>query len=305
VTTSNPENTVKPRSPRATPACIGLVVHPSRPLEVPLLELRQWAGRRTVELVQLPAFTHQQQVAAPGNANDCDLIVSIGGDGTTLAAIRAGIGASRPVLGIACGSLGVLTAVAVDQIARALERFSEGDWIPRPLPALDVRRDVGEPMLAINDLAVVRAGEGQVRVRAHVDGALFARFSGDGCIVSTPVGSSAYALSAGGPLLAPDTNTFVLTPLSAHGGAHPPLVLAAGGQLTLDTTAGYGGARLELDGQVADTRVGQLRIGLRPAVTTIVGFDDQEPFLAGLRRRNIIADSPRIVAEDARSGDSS
>ncbi len=299
--TSKQENVLQPTPPKATPACIGLVVHPSRPLEAPLHELREWAMRRAVELVQLPAFPHQQQVAAEGSADDCDLIVSIGGDGTTLAAIRAGIGASRPVLGVACGSLGVLTAITVEQFVCALERFSEGDWVPRPLPALDVWREVGEPMLAINDLVVVRAGEGQVRVSARVDGALFARFAGDGCIVSTPVGSSAYAMSAGGPLLAPDTNTFVLTPLSTHGGSRPPLVLAAGSQLSLDISAGYGGARLELDGQVADTRVGQLKIGLRPAVTTIVGFDDQEPFIAGLRRRNIIADSPRILAEDARS----
>jgi NAD+ kinase len=301
VTTSKQENVLQPNPPKGTPACIGLVVHPSRPLELPLQELREWARRHEVELVQLPAFPHQQQVAAEGSANDCDLIVSIGGDGTTLAAIRAGIGVARPVLGVACGSLGVLTAIAVEQLARGLERFSEGDWVPRPLPALDIGRDVGEPMLAINDLVVVRAGEGQVRVNAYVDGALFARFAGDGCIVSTPVGSSAYALSAGGPLLAPDTNTFVLTPLSTHGGSRPPLVLAAGSELSLDATAGYGGARIELDGQVADTRVGQLKIGLRPAVTTIVGFDDQEPYIAGLRRRHIIADSPRIIAEDARS----
>jgi NAD+ kinase len=254
-----------------------------------------------VELVQLAAFARQQQVAAQGDADDCDLILSIGGDGTTLAAIRAGIAAGRPVLGVACGSLGVLTAVAVDQIVPALERFSAGDWVPRSLPALDVWRDVGASMLAVNDLVIVRAGEGQVRLSVHVDEALFARFAGDGCIVSTPVGSSAYALSAGGPLLAPDTNAFVLTPLSAHGGSRPPLVLAAGSQLSLDATTGYGGARLEIDGQVADTRVGHLTIGLLPAVTTIVGFDDQEPFIAGLRRRGIIADSPRILAEDARS----
>jgi NAD+ kinase len=284
----------------AMPACIGLVVHPTRSIAEPLGELREWAGEHAVDLVQLPAFPGQQQVAVEGAARDCDLILSIGGDGTTLAAIRAGIGAGRPVLGVACGSLGVLTAVAVDGIVRAVERYSAGDWVPRSLPALDVWRDAGEPILAVNDLVIIRSGEGQVRVHAHVDGALFARFSGDGCIVSTAVGSSAYGLSAGGPLLAPNTGTFVLTPLSVHGGSCPPFVLAAGSRLSLDVTIGYGGARLEVDGQVADTRVGQLTIGLRPAVTTVVGFDDQESFMAGLRRRGIIADSPRIIAEDVR-----
>jgi NAD+ kinase len=287
--------------PTATrPACIGMVVHPTRPLAAALSELREWAGERNVDLVQLPSFPGEQRVAVEGSPGDCDLIVAIGGDGTTLAAIRAGIDAERPVLGIACGSLGVLTAVAVDDIIRALDRYSDGDWVPRPLPALDILRDVEDPLLAVNDLVIVRNGEGQVRVNAHVDGTLFARFSGDGCIVSTPLGSSAYALSAGGPLLAPDTQTFVLTPLTVHGGTCPPLVLAAGSRLTLDVKTGYGGARIELDGQVADNRVARLTIGLRPAVTTIVGFDDQEPFIAGLRRRGVIADSPRIVAEDGR-----
>jgi NAD+ kinase len=248
--------------PTATrPACIGMVVHPTRPLAAALSELREWAGERNVDLVQLPSFPGEQRVAVEGSPGDCDLIVAIGGDGTTLAAIRAGIDAERPVL---------------------------------------ILRDVEDPLLAVNDLVIVRNGEGQVRVNAHVDGTLFARFSGDGCIVSTPLGSSAYALSAGGPLLAPDTQTFVLTPLTVHGGTCPPLVLAAGSRLTLDVKTGYGGARIELDGQVADNRVARLTIGLRPAVTTIVGFDDQEPFIAGLRRRGVIADSPRIVAEDGR-----
>ena len=283
----------------ATPACIGLVVHPTRPLAAALSELREWAGERTVDLVQLPSFPGQQRVAVDGAATDCDLIVAIGGDGTTLAAIHAGIDAKRPVLGIACGSLGVLTAVGVDDIIHALDRFSAGDWVPRSLPVLDILRDVGDPLLAVNDLAIVRNGEGQVRVNAHVEGTLFARFSGDGCIVSTPLGSSAYGLSAGGPLLAPNAEAFVLTPLTVHAGTCPPFVLAAGSRLTLDVKTGYGGARIELDGQVADTHVAQLTIALRPAVTTIVGFNDQEPLLAGLRRRGIIADSPRIVAEDA------
>jgi NAD+ kinase len=300
---SIPEHILEPRrAVGAVPSCIGLVVHPTRPMDEPLAELRDWAGRRGVDLVQIRGFAHQQQVAADGEAADCDLIVSIGGDGTALAAIRAGLSADRPVLGVACGSLGVLTAVGVDGITRALERFSAGDWVAKSLPGLDVHRDAGEPVLALNDIVIVRAGEGQVRVNAQVDGALFARISGDGCIVSTPLGSSAYSLSAGGPLLAPATNAFVLTPLSPHGGSCPPLVIAAGSQLVIDTTAGYGGARLEVDGQVADSHRGQMTIGLRTDVVRVVAFSDQEQFIAGLRQRKIIADSPRILAEDDRLG---
>jgi NAD+ kinase len=154
-------------------------------------------------------------------------------------------------------------------------------------------------MLAVNDIVVVRAGEGQVRVQVLVDGTLYARLAGDGCVVSTPLGSSAYALSAGGPLLAPGTDAFAFTPLYAHGGVCPPLVVAGGSELQIVTTPGYGGARLEIDGRPIHTELGELTVRLRPAVATVVGFDDQEQFLTGLRRRRLIADSPRFLAEDA------
>jgi NAD+ kinase len=285
----------------ATLSRIGIVAHPTRPIERAVVELRGWAQRNGVDLVQVPAFCRQKQVAEQGDPDGCELIVAVGGDGTTLAAIHAGIAAGSPVLGVACGSLGVLTSVSPDEMARALERFSAGDWTPRSLPALDGVSERGEDVLAVNDIVVVRAGEGQVRVRVLVDGTLFARLAGDGCVVSTPLGSSAYNLSAGGPVLAPGTNAFAFTPLYAHGGACPPLVVAAGSELQILTTAGYGGARLEVDGRPIDTEVGELTVRLRPGVATVVGFDDQEQFLTGLRRRQIIADSPRFLAEDVRA----
>ncbi|MBV9466087.1 MAG: NAD(+)/NADH kinase [Solirubrobacterales bacterium] len=287
----------------SSPVRIGVVVHPSRAIEHPLRTLREWTEAASVDLVQVPAPCYQQQVAEQGDPGECDLIVSIGGDGTTLAAIRAGAGADRPVLGVACGSLGVLTTVVADDLGPALERFSEGDWNPHPLPALDIARDQGEPLFALNDISIVRSGEGQVRVRAQIDGITYARFAGDGCIVSTPVGSSAYAFAAGGPLLMHQAPAFLLTPLSVHGGCCPPLVIGAGSQLELETTAGHGGARVELDGQVEDRHTGLLKISLREAAATVVAFSGQEPFISRLRERRVIIDSPRILAdEDRRPG---
>lgn len=279
---------------------IGVVAHPTRPIERALLEIREWAQRNGVDVVQVPAFCRQKQVAEQGDPDDCDLIVAIGGDGTTLAAIHAGIQAGRPVLGVACGSLGVLTSVSPSEVPRALERFSTGDWTPRALPGLEGVSEGSEPVLAVNDIVVVRKGEGQIRLQVMVDGALYARLAGDGGVVSTPLGSSAYALSAGGPLLAPGTNAFAFTPLYAHGGVCPPLVVASGSELQILINPGYGGARLEVDGQPLNTDGADLTVRVRPAVATVVAFDDQEQFVAGLRRRKIIADSPRFLAEDAR-----
>jgi NAD+ kinase len=284
-----------------TLARVGLVVHPSRDIDGPLHTLRAWSDARGIDLVQIHVLGQVRRIAELGVAADCDLIVAIGGDGTTLAAIRTAAAARRPVLGAACGSLGVLTAVPADRVADALDRVARGDWTVRSIPALDLAREGAPDLVAFNDVAIVRAGEGQVRVSAHLDGVLFARMAGDGCVVCTPAGSSAYTLAAGGPLLTPGVEAFVLTPLLAHGGCRPPLVMGLDAVLRLEATTGHGGARLEVDGQVVDTRVQPLRITYRPDVAAVVSFDDQDHLLTGLRERMIIMDSPRIIADDERA----
>ena len=262
--------------------------------------LRESAASHGIEVVQIPAPGEKQRVAAQGSADGCDLIVSIGGDGTALAGARAAAQAGIPVLGIACGSLGALAGIDAGAMTRALDRFVDGDWIPYELPALQVARDDGPDFFALNDFAIIRGGEGQIRLSVRVDGSLFARLAGDGCIVSTPIGSSAYSLAAHGPLLTPDVGGYLVTPLTAHGGSVPPLVVGAGAAVELDPVTGYGGGRLEVDGHQADTRVGLLRVGLRAGAATLVRFADRDSFLTGLRRRRIIIDSPRILAEDDR-----
>jgi NAD+ kinase len=297
MSTQAPSAATFPR-PSAKPRRVGLLVHPSRSIDGPLRLLRAWCQAHGVEIVQIPAAYEQRQVAEMGDPGDSDLIVSIGGDGTTLAALRTAALVNRPVLGVACGSLGALATVAVEDVTRALDRFSRGEWLARMFPALSVARAGGDPLFALNDVAVVRDGGGQVRVTARVDGALFARLAGDGVVVSTPIGSTGYTISAGGPMLASDIEGFVLTPLPKHGGFAPPLVIGPGSELKLDVMTGYAGARLEIDGQKADQHVRSLALNLRREVATMVSFADQEPVLTGLRRRRIILDSPRVVADD-------
>jgi NAD+ kinase len=278
---------------------IGLVVHPSRDIAAPLEAVREWASKRDAEIAQVPVEGQRREVADWCEARDVDLVLAVGGDGTTLAAMHAAAQVDRPILGVACGSLGVLTSVPATQVATALERFIGGDWVQRTLPALGVQLDGAPPIAAFNDIAVVREGQGQVRTIAEVDGVLYCRFAGDGCIVSTPAGSSAYTIAAGGPMLAPGVSGFVLTPLPAHGGSCPPLVLSAHSELRLRTT-GFGGVRLEVDGRIAHTGACDVTIRFLDSAATVVSFDDQEPLLTGLRRRNVIADSPRIIADDGR-----
>jgi NAD+ kinase len=207
------------------------------------------------------------------------------------------------VLGIACGSLGALATVAVPDVTQSLERFRDGKWEPREFPALSVTLDEGQSLFALNDIAVARAGGGQVRVSAYVDGSLYARIAGDGAVVSTPIGSSGYAISAGGPLLHSGLEGFVFTPLPKHGGFSPPIVIGPRSTLRLEVGGGFGGARLEVDGQEAGARADSLTVALREGVATMVSFPDQETLLPGLRRRRIIVDSPRVAADEERTED--
>ena len=288
------------RSIRA-PLRVGIVVHPTRGVSEPLGVLRDWSDRRGAAVVQLPVVRDERVLAPAGDAQDCDLIVSIGGDGTMLAALGAGMASGRPVLGVACGSLGVLTRTPPDQVGVALDRFAAGDWEPLELPALVIAGAGKRERPAINDLVVIRAGAGQIRVAVHADGALVGRLAGDGVIVATALGSSAYSLAAGGPLLGPGAEGMLLTPLSTHGGKLPPIVFGPAVSLTLDIGEGYGGSRLEVDGRIVTGASPRLRIGLRPAMATVVAFADQEPLLSVLRRKGLVLDSPRVLVDEMRT----
>lgn len=279
---------------------LGLVIHPSRDAAVPLAAVNGWAAGRGADVRQVVVRPHEPRIAEAATPDAVDLIVAIGGDGTVLGALHAAAGGGRPVLGIAWGSLGALATVSSDDAAMALDAFAAGEWEPRTLPALHIEAAGGRSADAINDVVVVRDGPGQVAVSLTLDGVLYARFGGDGVIVSSQVGSSAYALAAGGALLAPGVDGFLTTPLAPHAGSCPTLLAGAASRLAVSAIPGYGGARIEVDGQRVDLGSLELDATLRPDYVTLVGLPGQEPLITGLRRRGIIADGPRVLARDAR-----
>jgi NAD+ kinase len=193
----------------------------------------------------------------------------------------------------------MLTGVSFDGTREALDRFSRGEWQRRPLAALDLRDDQGGSASALNDVAVVRKGAGQVKTAVSVDGELYVRVAGDGVVVSTPVGSSAYGMAAGGPIVVPGTDAVAITPLNPHGGSAPPLVVPAHSTIELDVHVGFSGMRIEVDGQSTAITGTSLELRLRPDHAVLVGFGENL-FLTGLRRRRLVEDSPRISAHDDR-----
>jgi NAD+ kinase len=280
---------------------LGLIVHPTRDLDTVLDEIHQWASGHGVRVGQVPVEGQSREVAEPVEARDCNLLLALGGDGTTLIALHAGAEASRPVMGVACGSVGVLTSVHGDDLADALDHVAEDRWKGEAVPGLDVSWGEDEGGVAINDVAIIRDGLGQVVISITVDGDLYARVAGDGLVAATALGSSGYTMAAGGPILAPGAHGMAVTPLAVHGGSCPAVVAGDGSELILEVDPGYGGVRYEIDGRPTPTSGGRLTIRHRPDYATLVTLAGQESRLAGLRRRGLIADSPRVLVRERRT----
>jgi NAD+ kinase len=284
------------------PRRLALVVHPTRPVDRALATLTSWAAEHGVDVVQLAVEgKRHRQTAAPGTLGEGDLVVAVGGDGTVLASLHAAAAHGAPVLGVACGSLGALTAVAADGIAGALDRVWAGDWTARALPALAIGPADAPSDWAANDFVVVRRGAGQLVVDIAVDDELYARLAGDGLVVATAMGSSAYSMAAGGPVLAAGTPAFVCTPLAMHGGSAPPLVVPADAVVTIDVSPGFGGFDIEIDGRKREGEQRRVRLALHPDKLTLVSFEGWGRGLTGLRKRRLITDSPRVLARDERA----
>jgi NAD+ kinase len=280
---------------------LALVVHPTREIDKPLEALRRWAERDGLEVVQLPSLgSGDREVAARGELEAGDLVVAVGGDGTVLSALRAAAPEAAPVLGVACGSLGALTAVHADELERALERVRDGDWTAHRLPALAVQPADGPDEWAVNDFVAVRRGAGQLLADVYVDDELYVRLAGDGLIVASPTGSSAYSMAAGGPVLLSGTRAVVCTPLAMHGGSAPPLVVPATSDLRVELHPTAGGFEIEIDGHARDLEAVRYRLSIHEGRVSLVSFGDLGLGLQSLRRRGLITDSPRIIARDAR-----
>jgi NAD+ kinase len=279
---------------------IGLVVHPSRKIGEPLDVLREWAAERGVEVVQLAARDSKRSVAPIGEVAACDLVAAIGGDGTVLTALRAAAPQGTPVLGVACGSLGALSAVTASVLAEALTAVEAGSWSRRSLPALEVFVDGEKVAWAINDFVLVRRNLGQLLVDVTVGDELYARMAGDGVIVASALGSSAYSMAAGGPIVVAGTDAFLVTPLLIHGGSVPPLVVRSGVEVTLDARPGFGGFDIEVDGHIQEIDGEHFVVRLAQSMATLVSIGDPGLGLTALRHRGLITDSPRVLARDER-----
>ena len=166
------------------------------------------------EVVGLADFAH----AEDGIGTGADLCVSLGGDGTMLRAVDLVCGDGVPVLGVNVGHLGYLTEVEPGELTTSLERFFAGDYGIESRMTLDVELEPsGRVVTALNEAVVEKTVAGHtIRLAAAIDGRAFITYAADGLIVATPTGSTAYNLSARGPIVSPRHRAIVVTPSSAH-----------------------------------------------------------------------------------------
>ncbi len=227
----------------------------------------------------------------PETAEGLDLLITLGGDGTLLRGARFAGSVGAPVFGVNLGRLGFLTSVTVEHLEGALAQISTGDFVLDVRMALEVQpvhpEGSSTSYYALND-AVLHKG-GLVRVvplRIWVDDEEVGLYRADGVIIATPTGSTAYSLSAGGPILDPRVDAIVITPICPHTLAVRPLVLPPSSEITIQIDAPAEEIVLSMDGQVSSTLKPGDRVVVRKAKQPVrlVRLPNQS-FFSLLRRK--------------------
>lgn len=234
----------------------GLVLHPRRDSAPAVAAVLDWASSRGIEILGIEEEVGRLDCAAVAVTaaelgRRADLLVSLGGDGTMLRAMRLADGQRAPVLGVNLGKLGFLAEVDVPDLPGALSAIDGHQFSIEPRLAVDAV--LGDrTVTAFNDVAVVRVpGDGSAVVAVRVAGHEFVSYAADAVIVATPTGSTAYSFSAGGPITSPAVEALLVTPAAPHSAYSRGIVLSVHDTVTLDILPSSGRLAVEVDGEVA------------------------------------------------------
>jgi NAD+ kinase len=194
-----------------------------------------------------------------GAPDQLDALLTLGGDGTLLRGARHLAGRAVPILGINLGRLGFLTTCGIDDMETAIERLASGEFRAEARMALDVRAlDANgherKRWFALNDVVLHKGGFARmVSLDVEANGESVASYAADGIVIATPTGSTAYNLSAGGPIVVPTVESILLTPISAHTLSVRPLVLPPSTEVRVRADDGPEQLLVTVDGQVGTT----------------------------------------------------
>jgi len=247
-------------SPKSHSKVAAIISRPARPEVANILPaLVGWLHNHDYDVIFDPETTkysdgQQQVLRSEMSAHSLDLVVVLGGDGTLLSAVRSTANSDAPLLGVNLGSLGFLTDVPLSSLFSMLDVIAKGGAPVehRSLMRCELKRNettLGS-YLAFNDVVVNKTALARLNnYELFVDKAFVASFRADGMIVATPTGSTAYSLSAGGPVVMPTVKAFVITPVAPHSLTHRPLVVPDSTVVEILLRSDEEVAYLSLDGQ--------------------------------------------------------
>jgi NAD+ kinase len=240
---------------------VGIVSKPSKPELARILpHLLEWLDQHEYNVVidrETASFVGDREVVDRENitARSLDYVIVLGGDGTLLSAARVVAKAGVPILGVNLGTLGFLTEVPAAELYPSLEAVHEGryEMDSRSLVHCDLVRE-GKSVVsydALNDVIVNKVSIARLAsLDLYIDGIFVSNYKADGMIVATPTGSTAYSLAAGGPILMPSVEAFVVNPVSPHSLTHRALVVRDSSEIIIAVSIDHEEAYLSIDGQV-------------------------------------------------------
>jgi NAD+ kinase len=232
---------------------------------------------RLAPALGIEAFLEQglHDVAGKGarleEPGELDGLVTLGGDGTLLRGARFLDGRDIPILGVNLGRLGFLTSCHGEDFEAALRNLASGDYVAQPRMALSARvidqaGQARKQWRALNDFVLHKGGFARVvRLNVFVDDESIGTYAADGIVISTPTGSTAYSLSAGGPVVVPTLESIVLTPISPHTLAIRSLVIPADAEVTVEANESPTELLVTVDGQVGTSFVKGEKLKIRRA----------------------------------------
>jgi len=216
-----------------------LVANRRRPESLPILqEIEDYFRGKSIALVRC----FSERPSTPAGVADSDVAISVGGDGTLLLCARAVAGREIPILAVNTGTFGFITEISSGEWRQAYERFVEGSVgiSRRIMLQVEVRRNakVVQNVPGLNDAVVASFGVSRlIGLRLHLSGSYVGRYRADGVIVATPTGSTAYSMGAGGPILHPEMEAFILNPICPFTLSNRPLVVPADETVEMEVEA--------------------------------------------------------------------
>lgn len=272
---------------------IGVISKPTaRDIRNILSDLMLWADKKKIEA----AFDEESGEALGGNKeirtfarkavpSQVDLVISLGGDGTILSIGAKAAESGIPVLGINLGGLGFLAETTKEEMFQTLEKVILGDYhyTERLLLRGELIRKGKKihSFEAMNDTVVNKASIARmIEIEVFLDGNYVIHFRADGLIAATPTGSTAYSLSAGGPIINPDLKDIIITPICPHTLTYRPLVVSGDSKIELVNYAGKTEAVLTIDGQnvIELEKEDRIVITRSPFLLKLIGSQDKTHF---------------------------